>query len=394
MKPDKFLQTIEFMSTFITTIPLALYIHLPWCVRKCPYCDFNSHALRQTLPEEAYVTALLRDLQQDLPYAQGRSITSIFFGGGTPSLFSPQALDCLLQALQKRLPLVEDVEITLEANPGTVEQQRFRGFRAVGINRISLGIQSFQDEKLRALGRIHGGQEAIKAVAAAQQAGFTNYNLDLMYGLPGQTVEDAVYDLATAMALQPTHLSWYQLTLEPNTLFYQQPPLLPDEETIWAIQQQGQQDLAAQNYFSYEVSAYGQPDYMCRHNCNYWQFGDYLGIGAGAHSKITDLKTREIKRFSKIKHPKDYLSATNFIIETREVKPEELPLEFLMNALRLQQPVTRKLFEERTGLSYEILKPNLQKAVTKGLINWDEEKMIVTEQGKLFLNDLVGLFLP
>jgi putative oxygen-independent coproporphyrinogen III oxidase len=380
------------MST--STVPLALYIHLPWCVRKCPYCDFNSHALRQNLPEDAYVTAVLRDLEQNLAYVQGRKVSSVFFGGGTPSLFSPQALDRLLQTAQKNLSFAADVEITLEANPGTVEQQRFLGFRAAGINRISLGIQSFQDEKLRVLGRIHDGQEAIRAISAAQQAGFDNFNLDLMYGLPGQTVADAQYDLATAMALGPTHLSWYQLTLEPNTLFYQQPPVLPDDETIWAIQQQGQQDLAAQNYLAYEVSAYSRPGYNCRHNYNYWQFGDYLGIGAGAHGKVTDLKTGEIRRVSKLRHPKDYLAAADFIAETRIVTPQELPVEFLMNALRLQQPVVRALFEERTGLSYQVLQPQLQAAAAKGLLVWDEHSITPTQQGRLFLDDLVGLFLP
>jgi putative oxygen-independent coproporphyrinogen III oxidase len=382
------------MPSFITSIPLTLYIHLPWCVRKCPYCDFNSHTLRQALPEEAYVGALLRDLQHDLLYVQGRTITSIFFGGGTPSLFSPPAIDRLLQELDKRLSLASDVEITLEANPGTVEQQRFLGFRSAGINRISLGIQSFQEDKLRALGRIHGSREATQAVEVAQEAGFTNYNLDLMYGLPGQTVEDAMYDLATAMALRPTHLSWYQLTLEQNTLFYHQPPSLPPEETIWKIQQQGQQDLEAQHYFAYEVSAYSRLGYQCRHNCNYWQFGDYLGIGAGAHSKLTDLKTYEVKRLSKVKHPKDYLSAINFVAEARVVTAAELPLEFLMNALRLREPVTRSLFEERAGLSYEVLHVPLQEAKTKGFLTWDEEKITVTEHGRLFLNDLVELFLP
>ena len=321
-------------------------------------------------------------------------LTVFFFGGGTPSLFSPQALDRLLQAVQKQVSFAANVEITLEANPGTVEQQRFKGYHAAGINRISLGIQSFQDEKLKALGRIHDGEEAIKAVAVAQQAGFDNFNLDLMYGLPGQTVADAQFDLITAMSLNPTHLSWYQLTLEPNTLFYRQPPALPDEEILWAIQQQGQQDLLARNYRAYEVSAYSRPGYACRHNLNYWQFGDYLGIGAGAHSKITDLESGEIKRTSKYKNPKDYLTATNFVAETRVVTPHELPLEFLMNALRLQQPVTRNLFEQRTGLSYQLLQPHLQAAAAKGLIDWDEQQIMPTPQGRLFLDDLVALFLP
>jgi putative oxygen-independent coproporphyrinogen III oxidase len=282
----------------------------------------------------------------------------------------------------------------LEANPGTVEQERFRGFRTAGINRLSIGIQSFQDGKLHALGRIHGGQEAIKAIEAAQQAGFTNYNLDLMYGLPQQTVADAQDDLTIAITLNPTHLSWYQLTLEPNTLFYRQPPVLPDEETIWAMQQQGQAYLAAQNYICYEVSAYSQDGYTCRHNRNYWEFGDYLGIGAGAHGKITDLKTGKIKRLSKVKHPKDYLQAKNFIAETREISVEELPLEFFMNALRLQQPIARALFETRTGLSYHVLQARLQKAAVKGLLIWDERSITVTDHGKRFLNDLIELFLP
>lgn len=374
--------------------PLSLYIHFPWCIRKCPYCDFNSHNLKQELPEQAYIAVLLADLQADLPLIKGREIISIFMGGGTPSLFSPEALSYLLQELSQLVKLSETIEITLEANPGTVEQSRFLGYRQAGINRLSLGIQSFQDKKLKALGRIHDSQAAIKAVNSARQAGFTNFNLDLMFGLPEQSVADALSDLQTAIELQPTHLSWYQLTLEPNTLFYHQPPQLPPDENIWDIQQQGQQLLANAGYRQYEVSAYSLPDFPCRHNRNYWEFGDYLGIGAGAHGKITDNNTGKIIRTLKAKHPKDYLATHSATLTNQTpIHTADLAFEFMLNALRLKQPISYQLFEARTGMSATQLKQPLQNARNQNLIELTPDGFAVTEHGWHFLNDLTALFL-
>ena len=267
--------------------PLALYIHIPWCVRKCPYCDFNSHAAGPTLPEEEYVDALLADLDADLQHVHGRPLTSIFFGGGTPSLFSDRALGRLLEGVERRVAFAGDIEITLEANPGTFEQAKFKGYRSLGINRLSIGVQSFQEAKLKALGRIHNGDEAIRAADMARAAGFDNFNLDLMHGLPEQSIEDALFDLRTAISQGPTHLSWYQLTMEPNTVFWSQPPELPEDDLLWDIQEAGQALLAAEGYAQYEVSAYARPGKQARHNLNYWTFGDFLGIGAGAHAKLS-----------------------------------------------------------------------------------------------------------
>ena len=293
---------------FTAPIPLALYVHIPWCARKCPYCDFNSHEARGPVPESAYVDALLADLEQDLPRVWGRRIESVFIGGGTPSLFSAEALDRLLAGLRARLPLRPDTEITLEANPGAVEQGKFAEFREIGINRLSIGVQSFNDEQLQRLGRIHDRRVAFAAAEAAHVAGLDNFNLDLMFGLPEQTVEQALADIANAVALQPAHLSYYQLTIEPNTRFYQSPPTLPDDETISLMQERTQAELARQGYRQYEVSAYARETRRCRHNLNYWEFGDYLGIGAGAHGKLTDPAAGRIHRLWKLKQPRDYLA--------------------------------------------------------------------------------------
>ena len=385
------------MPVFTAPIPLALYVHIPWCARKCPYCDFNSHEAREPLPERAYVDALLADLEQDLPRVWGRRIDSLFIGGGTPSLFSAEALDRLLSGLRARLPLRPDLEITLEANPGTVERSKFAEFREIGINRLSIGVQSFDDGHLHVLGRIHDRRAAIAAAEAAHAAGLDNFNLDLMFGLPGQTVEQALSDIACALALQPAHLSYYQLTLEPNTRFYRSPPLLPDDETIDVIQERAQEELARHGYPRYEVSAYARADRRCRHNLNYWEFGDYLGIGAGAHGKLSDPAAGQIQRLWKIKHPRDYLARAGTpagVGGDAPVREAELPLEFLMNALRLVEGVPAALFGERAGLPLAALEPGWSQARTRGLLESDPERLQASELGLRFLNDLLQAFIP
>jgi putative oxygen-independent coproporphyrinogen III oxidase len=378
-------------------IPLALYVHIPWCVRKCPYCDFNSHEARGPVPEQAYVDALLADLEQDLPRVWGRRIVSVFIGGGTPSLFSAEALDRLLSGLRARLPLRPDLEITLEANPGTVERGRFAEFRAAGVNRLSIGVQSFDDEHLRRLGRIHDRREAIAAAEAARTAGLENFNLDLMFGLPGQTVARALTDIAIAIDLQPAHLSYYQLTLEPNTAFYRSPPTLPDDDTVALIQEQAQAELARHGYQQYEVSAYARTGQRCRHNLNYWEFGDYLGIGAGAHGKLSDPASGRIHRLWKLKHPRPYLATAGTAAGfggDAPIRETELPVEFLMNALRLVDGVPATLFAERTGLPLAALEPGLGRARAAGLLQQDPERLQASERGLRFLNDLLQEFMP
>lgn len=363
-------------------------------MRKCPYCDFNSHALKQTLPEEHYVDKLLKDFIDDLPKIKGRAITSIFFGGGTPSLFSPFAIKKILDEIQAHILFNPDVEITLEANPGTVDEERFAGFRAAGVNRLSIGIQSFNAEKLKLLGRIHNDQGAISAIRAAKNAGFTQFNLDLMHGLPQQHCTEALNDLETAIGFKPPHLSWYQLTLEPNTLFHHKPPQLPDENTLIAIQDQGHELLLTNGFHLYEVSAYSQPGNECKHNINYWEFGDYLGIGAGAHSKITDFNQQKISRFWKIKHPQEYLNAQNsFLGDSNVIESSQLPFEFMLNALRLQKTIPVKLFNERTGLNLSAITTALEQAQQKQLINWCDKYLIPTSLGRRLLNDLIALFM-
>ena len=374
--------------------PLSLYIHFPWCIRKCPYCDFNSHTLRAELPETAYIDALLEDLDQQLPKVFDRPIISIFMGGGTPSLFSPSAINTLLDELKKRLKFSADIEITLEANPGTVEYQRFAGYRAAGVNRLSIGIQSFQDHQLKALGRIHGGQEASHAVAAAQAAGFSNINLDLMHGLPGQSVEEGLEDLNRAFALAPTHISWYQLTIEPNTEFAVKPPILPVDDKIFELQEQAKAQLAKNAYTQYEISAYARDATICVHNRNYWEFGDYLGIGAGAHSKLTDEKNQTITRAWKHKNPKAYLARKDsFLGDAKPILKKELAFEFMLNALRLYWPIPTQLFEQRTGLAFSTLTEPLVAAENLHLLRVYENAIHLTDRGKRFYNDLVTLFL-
>ncbi|MPT17685.1 MAG: radical SAM family heme chaperone HemW [Pseudomonas sp.] len=374
--------------------PLAAYIHIPWCVRKCPYCDFNSHAAGPSLPEEEYVDALLADLDVDLQHVHGRPLTSIFFGGGTPSLFSDRALGRLLEGIERRVTFAPDIEITLEANPGTFEQAKFKGYRSLGINRLSIGVQSFQEAKLKALGRIHDGNEAIHAADMARAAGFDNFNLDLMHGLPEQSIEDALFDLRTAISQGPTHLSWYQLTMEPNTVFWSQPPVLPEDDLLWDIQEAGQALLAAEGYLQYEVSAYARPGKQARHNLNYWTFGDFLGIGAGAHAKLSTTDGR-ILRTWKTRLPKDYLDpAKPFQAGERVLGADELPFEFLMNVLRLTEGAPVELFNQRTGLPLQQLEQARREAERQGLLLADPARLVATARGQLFLNDLLQHFLP
>ena len=375
-------------------IPLSLYIHTPWCVKKCPYCDFNSHPLHEPVPETIYKECLIADLQSQLDYVQDRSIHSIFIGGGTPSLLSDQFYSNLFSGLNKRLSIPANTEITLEANPGALEQQRFSDYRSAGVNRLSIGVQSFQDDKLLELGRIHDSEVAIAAIRSAKWAGFTNFNIDLMFGLPNQTVADAMYDLQTALDLEPAHLSWYQLTIEPNTYFSHYPPDLPDEETISQIQQAGYELLRQYDFKQYEVSAFCQSEYECQHNLNYWQFGDYLAIGAGAHAKVTDLNSHTITRYWNIKHPKHYLSATNqFHAERQKLTKSQIPFEFMLNALRLYQPIPFNWFEQRTGLHRDCLLAPLSTGQELELLNFDTDSIHVTEHGRNFLNDAIALFL-
>ncbi len=381
----------------IRSIPLALYIHIPWCVRKCPYCDFNSHEVRGSVPESAYVDALLADLEQDLSRAGERRIESVFVGGGTPSLFSAEALDRLLSGLRARLLSRPDAEITLEANPGAVERGKFAEFREAGINRLSIGVQSFDDEHLHRLGRIHDRRAAFAAAEAAHAAGLDNFNLDLMFGLPGQTVARALADVANAVVLQPAHLSYYQLTIEPNTAFHQAPPTLPDDETTDLMQRRAQAELARHGYERYEVSAYAHANRRCRHNLNYWEFGDYLGIGAGAHGKLTDLAVGSIHRRWKLKHPRDYLASAGTpasIGGDAAIGEADRPVEFLMNALRLVEGVPAALFPERTGLPLTALEPGLSRARERGLMVVDVDRLRPTELGLRFLNDLLQEFMP
>jgi oxygen-independent coproporphyrinogen-3 oxidase len=370
--------------------PLALYVHIPWCVRKCPYCDFNSHERAGPLPEAEYVEKLLVDLESLLPSVWGRRLTSVFIGGGTPSLFAPESIDRLLSGVRARLPLEPDAEITLEANPGTVEAARFKGFRAAGVNRISIGVQSFDDRMLQALGRIHGGAEARRAVEAAL-ASFDNVNLDLMYGLPEQSAAMARADLEQATASGVPHISAYQLTIEPNTVFFSKPPPLPEHDLCADMQLAAEELLAVAGYESYETSAFAKPGRRSRHNLNYWQFGDYLGIGAGAHGKISF--PDRITRHSRIKQPREYLLSENSLVEEREVPVGEVAFEFALNALRLTDGFPPGLFAERTGLPLSALEAGLQEAEKKGLLERDWQRIRPSARGRLFLNELLELFL-
>lgn len=379
---------------FVDAPPLSLYIHIPWCVRKCPYCDFNSHQVKGEVPEWAYIAALLRDLTQELPHVDGRPIMSIFLGGGTPSLLSAEAVRALLTGVRERVALAADVEVTLESNPGTVTESRLHAYREAGVTRLSIGIQSFRERQLRVLGRIHSGDEAIAAYHAARKAGFDNVNLDLMFGLPEDSISGAIEDLATATALGPEHLSWYQLTIEPNTAFYHCPPALPDDDELWAMQQQGQALLAARGYEQYEISAYARQGRVCRHNLNYWQFGDYLGIGAGAHGKITDRQQQRILRIAKRKHPRDFTvgAGTTAAADEHVLEPRQAVVEFMMNALRLSHGFVPSLFTARTGLPGLALDQTLTDACQRGLLDRGANRIQPTALGYRYLNDLVYLF--
>jgi putative oxygen-independent coproporphyrinogen III oxidase len=372
--------------------PLALYVHLPWCVRKCPYCDFNSHEARGGVPERAYVSALLNDLESQLPRVWGRRLESIFIGGGTPSLFSPEAIDELLAGIRARLPWRPDLEVTLEANPGTVEHGLFGGYRQAGINRLSLGIQSFDRELLGRIGRIHDDRDAYRAIEEARAGGFDNLNLDLMFGLPGQSLQQGLADLQAAVGARPEHISWYQLTLEPNTLFAARPPTLPPEETVDALFTRGQLLLRDEGYTRYEISAYARAGQECRHNRNYWEFGDYLGLGAGAHGKLTDVARGTIERLLQPRQPEAYLQDPGSVRVT-PIAQRALPFEFMLNALRLTRGVPAALFAERTGLPISILAEARTQALDQGLLEPDPEVLRATDLGLRFLNDLLERFL-
>ncbi|MFY0403572.1 radical SAM family heme chaperone HemW [Pantoea dispersa] len=371
--------------------PLSLYIHIPWCVQKCPYCDFNSHALKGEVPHSEYVQHLLKDLDQDLPLTAGREVRTIFIGGGTPSLLSSEAMQQLMDGVRARLPLAADAEITMEANPGTVEADRFSGYQRAGINRISIGVQSFSPQKLTRLGRIHGPDEAVRAAQLAAGLGLRSFNLDLMHGLPDQSLEEALDDLRQAIALNPPHLSWYQLTIEPNTLFGSRPPVLPDDDALWDIFEQGHQLLSAAGYQQYETSAYAKPGYRCEHNLNYWRFGDYLGIGCGAHGKLTQPDGR-IVRTVKTRHPRGFMKG-NYLDKQHDVPDEDKPFEFFMNRFRLLEAAPRADFQRYTGLDEAVIRPQIDAAIAAGYVQEQPEHWQITEKGKLFLNSLLELFM-
>lgn len=371
--------------------PLSLYIHIPWCVQKCPYCDFNSHALKGDVPHQEYVDHLLADLDADLPLAIGRELHSIFIGGGTPSLLSAEAMQALLDGVRARIPLTPDAEITMEANPGTVEADRFSGYQRAGINRISIGVQSFDPQKLTRLGRIHGPDEAKRAAHLATGLRLRSFNLDLMHGLPDQSLDEALDDLRQAIALNPPHLSWYQLTIEPNTLFSSRPPTLPDDDALWDIYEQGHALLSAAGYQQYETSAYAKPGYQCQHNLNYWRFGDYLGIGCGAHGKLTFSDGR-ILRTVKVRHPRGYMQGT-YLDKQHDVANDDRPFEFFMNRFRLLEAAPRADFTAYTGLEEHSIRPQLDQALAQGYLTETATHWQITEHGKLFLNSLLELFL-
>ena len=377
---------------FIANPPLALYVHIPWCVRKCPYCDFNSHERKDTLPERAYIKTVLEDLDGELPRVWGRNLESVFIGGGTPSLFSAQSIDDLLIGIRSRLRCKPDMEITLEANPGTAEAGRFADYAAAGVNRLSIGAQSFDNDRLAALGRIHDGRQAAAAAEMAHKAGLGNFNLDLMFGLPGQRVDGALRDIRRAMDLEPAHISHYELTLEPNTLFHAQPPGLPEDEMVGRMLETCLEALSAGGYGRYEVSAYAREGRRCRHNLNYWRFGDYLGIGAGAHGKLTLPARRRIERNHKRKHPQAYLDGPKRESGRTALTQQDAALEFMMNALRLVEGVPSELFTMRTGLPLDFIRPTLQWARSEGLMVEDATRLATTQRGYAHLNTLLAHF--
>ncbi|WP_426577939.1 radical SAM family heme chaperone HemW [Xenorhabdus stockiae] len=371
--------------------PLSLYIHIPWCVQKCPYCDFNSHALKGDVPHQEYVEHLLTDLRHDLPMVEGREVSTIFIGGGTPSLLSAEGMQRLLDGVRELLPLFPQAEITMEANPGTVEADRFSAYQQAGINRISIGVQSFGSDKLIRLGRIHGPEEAKRAARLADGLGLRSFNLDLMHGLPNQTLDEALNDLRQAIELSPPHLSWYQLTIEPNTSFGSRPPVLPDDDALWDIFSQGHRLLTEAGYQQYETSAYAKQDYQCQHNLNYWRFGDYLGIGCGAHGKIS-FEDGRILRTVKTKHPRGYMQG-RYLDKQHQVDHDDRPFEFFMNRFRLLEAMPRKDFSNFTGLPESTIRQQIDAALAKGYITESDTHWQITKHGKLFLNSLLEMFL-
>ncbi|ENF8750424.1 radical SAM family heme chaperone HemW [Vibrio fluvialis] len=385
----------------LTPPALSLYVHIPWCVQKCPYCDFNSHALKADIPEEEYIDALLEDLDTDIERYQlagdPRLLHSIFIGGGTPSLISADGIGRLLRGIEARIAFKPDIEITMEANPGTIEAERFAGYRHVGVTRISIGVQSFEPEKLTRLGRIHGRDEAVNAAKLAHQIGLNSFNLDLMHGLPDQTLDQALADLDRAIELAPPHLSWYQLTIEPNTMFYFKPPTLPDDDALWDIFDLGHQKLTEAGYVQYEISGYSKPGYQCQHNLNYWRFGDYLGIGCGSHGKLSFADGR-IVRTTKVKHPRGYLAAYQnlakpYLDSEQLVEDVDRPFEFFMNRFRLIEPCPKADFSATTGLPISVIQPTLDSAIEQGYLSENDTHWQITEKGKLFLNDLLAAFM-
>jgi oxygen-independent coproporphyrinogen-3 oxidase len=385
------------MLDFSTPVPLSLYIHYPWCVKKCPYCDFNSHAMTDHNDDGlTYVDALCRDLEMELPNIWGRRVLTVFIGGGTPSLLSAKGMERLMSVLRSHINLQADVEVTMEANPGAIDSERFQAYRSAGITRLSVGAQSFDNTQLKQLGRVHDNQQILHAYETARTAGFDNINLDLMYGLPGQTPESALSDLQQAIDLNPEHVSWYQLTIEPNTVFYSQPPKLPDDDTSWDIQSQGRALLAKHGYQQYEISAYAKKGYECLHNINYWQFGDYLGLGAGAHGKITDVNQGEIRRYARHKIPASYTylaGKESCVVNTNKPGRKDLPLEFMMNALRLNKGVPTEYFYQRTGLPLKVIEDQLGQAEEKGLMTHTLTQLQPTEKGLRYLNDLLQIYM-
>lgn len=374
--------------------PLSLYIHIPWCVKKCPYCDFNSHEIQASLPEEEYVKILCQDFDRDFEFCGNRSIHSIFIGGGTPSLFQAKSFEKILQHIQSRARLAGNIEITLEANPGTAEAQKFADYRLAGINRLSLGVQSFDDEQLQNLGRIHTSAESRSAIDFAREAGFENFNLDLMHGLPGQDVEAALADLQTALSFAPRHISWYQLTIEPNTVFYARPPTLPAESILATLEEAGIARLEQSFFQRYEVSAYSQKDYQSQHNVNYWEFGDYLGIGAGAQGKITQADKQSIIRTQKHRQPNHYLqNSIKADVKVRDIVLADRPLEFLLNALRLRRGFTEAMFQARTGLPFSTIEKKVEYLLSSELLQHKDGWISASDKGFRLLNSLLQEFL-
>jgi putative oxygen-independent coproporphyrinogen III oxidase len=377
--------------------PLSLYVHLPWCVRKCPYCDFNSHAVREEMPGDEYVQALLRDLEEELPLVWGRPVHSIFFGGGTPSLFSARQIETLLTGFRTLLQVSPEAEITMEANPGTIEHDSFSAYHDAGINRVSLGVQSFDDERLEEIGRIHGRAEVEQAVAAIHRSGISNFNIDLMFALPGQSPESAVQDVRAALACQPAHISHYQLTIEPNTAFHTSPPVLPDEDSAWEMQRNCGEELSRAGFEQYEISAWSRPGFQCRHNLNYWRYGDFLGIGAGAHGKITLPSEQTARRRVRQRHPKAWMKGVwegAGVVEDNALSPGERVFEFFLNQLRLRDGVQKSQLQPRTGVAWSEVSGRVQIAVEKGLLRDQNGILSPTELGWRFSNEIQALFLP